>query len=135
MKKLMFILCVMAFVHSPLASADEFSISFEWGDIPLCNTGKPNTVSNPRFELTNVPDGTKFIYFKMKDLDVPQYDHGGGVVEFTGQSIIEPGAFTYRSPCPPGGSHTYQWEATAKSKKSMFGGKLGKAQASVDYPN
>ena len=71
----------------------------------------------------------------MKDLDVPQYDHGGGVVEFSGQSIIEPGAFKYRSPCPPGGSHTYQWEATAKSKKSMFGGTLGKAKASGRYPN
>ena len=58
--------------------AEEFSISFEWGDIKKCNTGNPNRVSNPIFTLSNVPEGTKFLKFKMKDKNVPSYNHGGG---------------------------------------------------------
>ena len=55
-------------------------------------------------------------------------------MEYTGQSTIEPGAFEYQSPCPPNGSHTYEWKATAKKKKSLFGGKLGEAKAATQYP-
>ena len=39
--------------------------------------------------------------FKLVDLDVKSYNHGGGWVEYKGQSTIEPGAFKYKSPCPP----------------------------------
>ena len=46
--------------------AEEFSISFEWGDIKKCNTGNPNRLLNPIFTLSNVPEGTKFLKFKMK---------------------------------------------------------------------
>lgn len=116
------------------AAANEFTISFEWGDIPLCTSGSPNTVANPKFVLSNVPEGTKYIRFVMTDLDVPSYDHGGGMVEYTGQKTIEPGAFKYRSPCPPAGSHKYKWTATAKKKKGLFGGSLGKAKATRKYP-
>jgi hypothetical protein len=116
------------------AVAAEFSISFEWGDIPLCTTGRPNIVPNPRFVLSNIPEGTKFIQFKMTDLDVPSYDHGGGTVEYTGNDTIAPGAFKYKSPCPPGGSHRYRWTATAKKKTGIFSGSLGKAQVTKSYP-
>jgi len=70
----------------------------------------------------------------MTDLDVPSYNHGGGTVEYTGNNIIEPGAFTYLSPCPPSGSHSYQWTATARKKTGMLGGSLGKAKATRKYP-
>ena len=112
--------------------AEEFSISFEWGDIKKCNTGNPNRVSNPRFTLTNVPEGTKFLKFKMKDKNVPSYNHGGGKIEYFGENVIEPGAFKYKSPCPPGGRHTYEWSVTAQSKKN--GGKLDVAKAKKKYP-
>ncbi|MBI9086729.1 MAG: hypothetical protein JEZ11_24245 [Desulfobacterales bacterium] len=114
--------------------AGEFTISFEWGDIPLCTTGSPNTVANPRFVLSDVPDGTKYIQFKLTDRDVPSYDHGGGTVEYTGSSVIEPGAFKYKSPCPPSGSHRYRWTATAKEKTGLFSGSIGKATATRKYP-
>ena len=97
--------------------AEEFSISFEWGDIKKCNTGNPNRVSNPIFTLNNVPEGTKFLKFKMKDKNVPSFNHGGGKIEYFGENVIEPGAFKYKSPCPPGGTHTYEWTVTAQSKK------------------
>jgi phosphatidylethanolamine-binding protein (PEBP) family uncharacterized protein len=72
----------------------------------------------------------------MTDLDTnyPNYDHGGGTIEYTGNNIIEPGAFKYQSPCPRSGSHRYQWTATAKEKTGFFSGSLGKAQATKRYP-
>jgi len=132
-KRCSFCIILLSLFVTP-ATAAEFTISFEWGNIPLCNSGRPNTVPNPRFVLSNVPEGTKFIEFIMTDLDVPSYNHGGGTVEYTGNNIIEPGAFTYLSPCPPSGSHSYQWTATARKKTGMLGGSLGKAKATRKYP-
>ncbi|WP_228028529.1 hypothetical protein [Donghicola mangrovi] len=114
--------------------AGGFSFSFEWGGIPSCTTGRPKTVPNPVFTLKDVPAGTTWIYFKLVDKNVPGYDHGGGWVAYNGQARIEPGAFKYKSPCPPGGKHTYEWTATAKSKKSAMGKALGSAKAAKEYP-
>jgi phosphatidylethanolamine-binding protein (PEBP) family uncharacterized protein len=116
------------------ATAEEFSITFEWGDIPLCTSGRPNIVDNPRFTLSGVPEGTQYISFKMVDLDVPSYQHGGGGVDYTGQAVIEPGAFTYKSPCPPSGSHTYEWTAKAEDSDSLFSDTLATATAKTAYP-
>ena len=49
----------------------EFTISFDWGDIPLCTTGRPGKVDNPRFVVKGLPEGTTRIVFRLKDLDVP----------------------------------------------------------------
>lgn len=116
------------------ASAAAFAIAFEWGDIPLCTSGTPNLVDNPRFTLQNVPAGTKFIAFKLVDLNVPSYQHGGGTVAYAGQEVIEPGAFKYESPCPPSGSHTYEWTARARKSSGSFGAALATARASASYP-
>ena len=118
--------CLMA---SP---ASAFSIEFNWEGLKLCNSGNPNRVSNPKFKLKDVPAGTAYIRFQLKDRDVPSYNHGGGVVAYNGQKTIEPGAFKYKSPCPPGGQHTYEWTATAQKKKN--GGKLSRAKAAKKYP-
>ncbi len=116
------------------AQAEAFSLEFEWGDIPLCTSGNPNIVDNPTFWLKGVPDGAKFIKFTLTDRDVPSYNHGGGTVPYSGQTVIEPGAFTYRSPCPPSGSHTYEWKAEAKKSDGFFSGSIGSATASATYP-
>lgn len=135
MRKYILLCTVIPFIITAnITWADEFSFEFEWGEIPLCTTGSPNTVPNPTFKLKNVPKGTKVIAFRLTDLDVPDYNHGGGKVKYSGQDTIEPGAFKYQSPCPPGGSHTYEWEANAKKSGSVFGGSLGKATASKVYP-
>jgi len=96
------------------AAVQPLSFSFDWGDIPLCTTGNPNTVTNPTFRFRNMPDGVSRINFRMRDLDVPSYNHGGGRAAYSGGNVVAPGAFTYRSPCPPSGSHTYEWTATAR---------------------
>lgn len=115
------------------AAAADFSLSFAgWGNIPSCTSGKPNTVSNPAFTLKDVPAGTTQIQFRLKDLDVPGYNHGGGKVKLkvNGSVKIPAGTFKYKSPCPPSGRHTYEWTATAKK-----GGKtLGSARARKQYP-
>lgn len=111
--------------------AQAFSLSFTWGNLKLCNTGRPNRVANPNFKLSGVPDGTEKIRFKMVDRNVPRYNHGGGTVKYTGKNTIAPGAFRYKSPCPPGGKHTYEWTATALGKG---GKKLATAKASKKYP-
>lgn len=113
-------------------AAGAFSLGFDWDELELCTSGRPNIVENPRFVLENVPEGTRYIGFQMQDLDVPDYPHGGGIVAYRGQRVIEPGAFTYRSPCPPNGVHMYEWTATALSRKN--GGMLARATARLPYP-
>lgn len=118
-------------VSAGMAHAD-MSISFNWGDIPLCTTGSPNIVENPQFVLKGVPEGTKKIVFKMTDIDVPNYNHGGGTVrvKMGSSGTIPTGAFKYKSPCPPNGSHTYEWTATAKAGSKT----LATASSQRRYP-
>lgn len=108
-----------------------FSISFSWGNLKSCTTGRPNTVPNPVFNLSGVPKGTAKIRFKMVDKAVPSYNHGGGTVKYSGGNKIASGAFKYKSPCPPNGSHPYEWTATALDAS---GKKLGTAKARRNYP-
>lgn len=108
----------------------EFSLSFEWGNIPRCTTGFSNTVGNPRFVLRDVPAGTETVEFRLTDLDMPSYNHGGGRVRTNGASVVPADLFNYLSPCPPSGHHTYRWTATARSGTTV----LGRATADRRYP-
>lgn len=109
-----------------------FRLNFSgWGDIPLCTSGRPNVVGNPEFILSGVPSGTTSVQFTLQDLDVPSYDHGGsGRLEITGDGRLPFGTFTYKSPCPPRGAHTYEWTATARSGDKV----LATAKARRKYP-
>lgn len=113
------------------AASAEFAISFKWGNIPLCTTGNPNVVPNPAFRLTGLPEGTTSVQFKLVDLNVPGYNHGGSKkLAITKDGTVKSGTFKYKSPCPPNGAHTYQWTATARK-----GGKvLARAKAKRKYP-
>ena len=117
-------------VMSASTAAAEFSISFTWGDIPKCTSGRPNTVGSPAFVVKDLPAGTTSVQFRLKDRNVPGYNHGGGKVKMNQSGQLPFGVFKYKSPCPPGGKHTYEWTATAKG-----GGKtLGMAKARRAYP-
>ena len=134
--KLVRIACAAAIVAQGLvfaetASAADFGFSFDWGNIKRCTSGNPNRVPNPVFSLKNVPAGTAKINFRMKDLNVPSYNHGGGKANYSGSATSAPGAFKYKSPCPPGGQHTYEWTATALDSK---GKKIAVATARKKYP-
>lgn len=109
-----------------------FEIGFDWSGLKSCTSGNPGTVVSPAFTLDSVPEGTAFIRFRLVDKNVPDFNHGGGVVAWDGSKTVAAGAFKYKQPCPPDGSHTYEWQATAQTKKN--GGKLGSAKAQRKYP-
>jgi hypothetical protein len=119
-----------ALVLSATAGLAEFRIAFEWGDIPLCTTGRPNVVPSPAFSITDLPAGTTSVQFKLKDLDAPRYNHGGKTLGISQSGVLPVGVFTYKSPCPPSGVHTYEWTATAKKGSQV----LGVAKARRTYP-
>ena len=110
----------------------EFRISFDWAGLKLCTSGRPNRVSNPAFKVTGVPEGTRIIRFKLTDLDVPGYNHGGGWVRIKADGVVPRGAFKYKSPCPPSGAHTYEWSAEARTAKN--GDVRARASARRKYP-
>ena len=89
------------------------------------------TAESPAFKIISAPEGTTRIWFKMIDLDAHSYPHGKGTVKYSGKDIPR-GAFKYRGPCPPVGSHRYLWIAVAYDKE---GGKvLGKAEVMKPFP-
>lgn len=97
-----------------VASAVEFTATFRWGNIPLCTTGWPGKVPSPEFVLNGLPGGVTTVEFRLKDLDVPTFKHGGGKLKISGNGKVPAGAFKYLSPCPPSGQHTYEWSVTAR---------------------
>lgn len=58
--------------------------------------------------------GAQFFQFKMTDLDIQGYQHGGGWIRMSKDGTVPANAFEYKSPCPPRGRHTYEWTATSK---------------------
>ncbi|ARE41867.1 hypothetical protein RGUI_3726 [Rhodovulum sp. P5] len=108
----------------------EMTLSFAWGATPACNTGRAKTVGNPEFVLKGVPAGTTSVDFRMKDLDAPQYNHGGGRLKITKSGRVPAGTFTYKGPCPPRGAHRYVWTATARNGNKV----LARATARRKFP-
>ncbi|MEY8842970.1 hypothetical protein AB9K41_28390 [Cribrihabitans sp. XS_ASV171] len=128
-----FVFCLAGLSVQALPAAAEFRIAFDWSGLQACTSGKPNVVANPRFRVSGLPAGTRAVRFRLTDLDVPHYDHGGGWVEMSADGTVPAGVFSYKSPCPPGRVHTYEWTAVAKTQKG--GGKtLATAKARRNYP-
>lgn len=126
-------IALAALALSATSATAEMSLSFKgWGNIPLCTSGNPNKVGNPEFVLKGVPANTDKLVFKLTDLDVRSYNHGGGTVKIKqgGNMKIPSGLFKYKSPCPPSGKHTYEWSVTAKDGSKT----LAKAKAAKQYP-
>lgn len=88
-------------------SATAMELSFDWGPTKSCFDR-----NSPPIRLKDVPKGTKKIRFRMKDLDAPNYPHGGGVVKYAGKNVFPYGSFRYRGPCPPS-RHRYRITAEA----------------------
>jgi phosphatidylethanolamine-binding protein (PEBP) family uncharacterized protein len=110
--------------------AAEFAVAFEWGATPACSSGYPNKIDNPRFTLTDVPQGTVQLRFRLDDRDAPNFSHGGGRVDYSGEATIEPGAFDYLGPCPPF-THTYIWNVQARDAE---GDVIGRTKVSRKFP-
>ncbi|MBB5751690.1 phospholipid-binding protein [Prosthecomicrobium pneumaticum] len=99
------------------AAHAEMSVSFEWGPTTKCFDGK-----SPPMKLRGVPAGTKKLDIRMTDLNMRTFNHGGGKIAYSGDSLPY-GAFRYRGPCPPS-PHMYEFTV-----KALDGG--GKALATA----
>ncbi|PQO21910.1 hypothetical protein C2I36_15795 [Rhodobacteraceae bacterium WD3A24] len=60
-------------------------------DIPRCTTGRPYTVGNPRFVISDVPGGTTRVRLVPVNLDAPEYDHGGATLEPADDAVVPEG--------------------------------------------
>lgn len=116
--------CAISLVMAGSAMAD-MKASFEWGP-----TGKCFDSKSPPFKVSGVPAGTTKLSFFMRDLDAPDFRHGGGKVDYSGQADLPYGAFRYKGPCPPQ-KHRYRFEIKALDAK---GKELGKAVAAKSFP-
>lgn len=85
-------------------SVSGFVIDYHWQRENLCERGR-----SPQIVLQGVPEGTVKFKIRLKDLNMPSYNHGGGKIENDGTQIIQAGAIkNYRGPCPPMGlTHRY----------------------------
>ena len=114
-------ICAFGVLVASPASASAFLVNFKW-----CGSGSPT------FSLVGVPSGTAKLSFNMTDLNVPNYEHGGGTVTYSGQQTVPCGALdNYVGPSPPNGPHTYRFAVTALDAK---GGTLGTATATRQFP-
>lgn len=107
------------------AAASAMSMSFDWGPTKKCFDPK-----SPPISLSDVPQGTAKLRFRMTDLNAPTYNHGGGTVTYGGKNKLAYGAFRYKGPCPPE-PHTYQFTVDALDAK---GKKLASAKARKRFP-
>jgi phosphatidylethanolamine-binding protein (PEBP) family uncharacterized protein len=96
------------------SAAHAFAVRAEWGPGSGCSSVAP------AFSLSRVPAGTTKLSFKMVDLNLPSYPHGGGETAFAGKTTFGQGeAFggmfsSYRGPCPPPTeTHRYEWTVQA----------------------
>jgi phosphatidylethanolamine-binding protein (PEBP) family uncharacterized protein len=101
------------------------SASFSWNGIAACSG------PSPAFTVSGTPPGTANLRFAMRDQNVPDYNHGGGTVPFSGGKVAQ-GAISYRGPCPPGGeSHLYVWTIEALDGSGKV---LATAKAQGKFP-
>ena len=92
---------------APAAAADDLTVSFKF-------TAKCSKMS-PEIKVGNVPAGTVAFKVNLRDNDKPGWRHGGGKVPADASGVIPAGALTdgYNGPCPPDGSHNYEFTVKA----------------------
>lgn len=102
--------------------AVKLRVAFSWKGTKRCSS------YSPKIKVSGIPRGTKYLKVKLKDLDVPSWNHGGGKVAYKGSSIIPAGSLKngYNGPCPPSGSHQYQFTVYAINERNVVIG-IGKA--------
>ena len=101
------VLAGVASLVSACSDLPEMGVSFQFQEKHRCSS------LSPAITLSDVPEGTQRYRVKLTDRDVPSFDHGGGTVSANGNVIPEGALSSYTGPCPPSGSHTYQFRVLA----------------------
>ncbi len=113
MKKFIVLLVSIVFLTGCGATVAENAVNldvvYKWSKEDQCSR------TSPEISLGNIPSETKQLKVKLKDLDAPNWDHGGGKVTYTGQATLAKGMLKsgYNGPCPPSGSHRYVFSVDA----------------------
>ena len=107
--------------------AVELSVDFAWQASDRCSS------QSPAIRVQNIPAATKTLQVKLKDRDVPNWNHGGGTVAYDGSGLIPAGALKngYNGPCPPSGSHSYQFMVKAIDAAGVI---VGTGQQTRNFP-
>ena len=117
--------CATTGVKIPKDAA-EMTVDFSWEGVEAC------THDSPEIRVSNIPDGTEELRVKLKDIDVPEWNHGGGNMKNVESGIIPAGALKlgYNGPCPPPkGRHKYELSVMAVNADGVIIG-FGKARQS-----
>ena len=86
---------------------------------------------SPTFSVSNIPDGTKFLNFRMTDLDYTLFNHGGGTVAYNGSSTVPEGALkSYKGPCPP---QKHRYEIVVEALNANKDIVLGRGKATREF--
>lgn len=107
------VVCIFALAVAlaglPTLAAAELAVDFSFSVADKCST------RSPEIRIGRPPAGTAKLKVRLKDLDVPGWNHGGGAVPYDGGNVIPAGALkeNYNGPCPPEGSHTYEFQVRA----------------------
>jgi len=123
MRKLL--LAFIIAMAAPNAFAADLNVSFDWGPTKKCLDPK-----SPPIKVSGVPQGTTTLDIKMIDRNATSFNHGGGKVAYKGQAQLPYGAFKYKGPCPPEGTHNYKITVTALD---AAGKKLASGSASQPF--
>lgn len=113
---------------TPVAEdAAALGVDFTWSERSRCSP------VSPAIKVTGVPEDTAYLKVTMKDLNKPNYRHGGGEVAYEGSGAIAEGALgQYKGPCPPMGQHTYRFTVEAlNADKNLI---LGVGQSERLFP-
>lgn len=107
--------------------ADRLKVSFKFDASSRCSD------VSPELRIGDIPAGTVAFKVKLKDRDVPTWNHGGGKVAHDGSGRIAKGALKdgYNGPCPPSGSHTYVFTVKALGAQDQM---LAEGEASARFP-
>ncbi|HSO20761.1 MAG TPA: hypothetical protein VLT88_14960 [Desulfosarcina sp.] len=116
MKQMLVLMVMSAFLlvagcaSAPVGpDAVELGVDFEWQTSDRCSS------RSPEIRVTNIPPATQTLKIRLKDRDVPTWNHGGGSVAYKGSGVIPAGALKngYNGPCPPRGTHRYEFTVQA----------------------
>lgn len=103
--------------------AAKMDVAFSWEGIQTC------AHESPEIRVSNIPDGTAELQVKLKNVNVPEWNQGGGNVKNDGSGIIPAGSLNlgYNGPCPAGGRNTYEFTVMAVDAEGVIIG-FGKAR-------
>jgi phosphatidylethanolamine-binding protein (PEBP) family uncharacterized protein len=102
-------------------------VEFSWEGTSRCSN------VSPVIRVTGAPHGTTSFKVRLVDLNVPTWNHGGGTVAHDGSGVIPAGALKsgYNGPCPPSGTHSYQFIVKALDAEGTV---IGEGKSVQKFP-